>query len=65
MCRSSDKEKQMIPQLGYMSLRSKDNLTLVQIFTDLKTGSIRLARVMTRRTHESLWEPLNELHKES
>jgi hypothetical protein len=55
----------MIPQLGYMSLRSKDNLTLVQIFTDLKTGSIKLARVMTRRTHESLWEPINEVHKES
>jgi hypothetical protein len=55
----------MIPQLGYMSLRSKDNLTLVQIFTDLETGSIKLARVMTRRTPDSLWESLTELQKES
>jgi hypothetical protein len=55
----------MISQVGYMSLRSKDNLTLVQIFTDLETGSIKLARVMTRRTPESLWEPINEVHKES
>jgi hypothetical protein len=55
----------MIPQLGYISLRSKDNLTLVQIFTDLDTGLIKLARVMTRRTKESLWEPINEVHKES
>lgn len=38
---------------------------MVQIFTDLETGSIKLARVMTRRTPESLWESLNELQKES
>jgi hypothetical protein len=55
----------MINTLGYFSLRSKNNLLLVQIFTDLETGSIKLARVMTRRTPESLWEPMNEIHKES
>lgn len=55
----------MIQQLGYLSLRSRDNLVMVQLFTDLETGSIKLARVMTRKTPESLWEPLNEVHKES
>jgi hypothetical protein len=55
----------MIQHLGLLSLRSEDNLLMVQIFTDLETDSIKLARVMTRRTPESLWESLNEVHKES
>ena len=65
MSRSSGEGNSMIQHLGLLSLRSEDNLLMVQIFTDLETDSIKLARVMTRRTPESLWESLNEVHKES
>ena len=49
--------------IGYLQLRSDDDLVMVQIFTDLTTGSIRLARVMTRKTKHSFWEPLTEVKK--
>lgn len=49
--------------IGYLQLRSDDNLVMVQIFSDLETGLIKLARVMTRKTPESLWEPLTEVKK--
>ena len=50
--------------VGYLELRSKDNVYMVQVFTDLSTGSISLARIMKRNT-SGLWEPLSEVAKAS
>lgn len=53
----------MIPQWGYLVLRSKDKKTIVQIFTDLETGSILRATVATRRKPWGRWEPPTEVEK--
>ena len=53
----------MIPQWGYMVLRSQDKKTMVQIFTDLETGSILYAQVCTRRQPWGVWEPPTEVER--
>ena len=53
----------MIPAWGYTVLRSEDKKTMVQIFTDLETGSILYAQVCTRPKPWGVWEPPTEVAK--
>jgi len=53
----------MIPVWGYTVLRSEDKKTMVQIFTDLETGSIIHAQVCTRPKPWGVWEPPTEVTK--
>jgi len=48
---------------GYTVLRSKDKLTMVQIFTDLTTGLIEYTQVCTRAQNWHSWGPPTELEK--
>jgi hypothetical protein len=53
----------MTPTYGYMVLRSQDKKTMVQVFTDLETGSILHAQVCTRPKPWGAWEPPTEVEK--
>ena len=53
----------MIPRWGYLVLKSKDNRTIVQIFTDLDTGLILRATVAHRQRPWGRWEPPTEVEK--
>ena len=57
------KERQMIPTWGYLPLVSRDKLTLVQIFTDLKTGEHLRVTVATRLAPYLSWSPPTEVEK--
>jgi hypothetical protein len=48
-------EELMLPTWGYLPLVSKDKLTLVQIFTDLKTGEHLRITVATRQAPYLTW----------
>lgn len=48
---------------GYTVLRSKDKLTMVQIFTDLSTGLIEYTQVCKRAQPWASWGPPTELEK--
>jgi hypothetical protein len=48
---------------GYTVLRSKDKLTMVQIFTDLSTGLIEYTQVCQRAQSWHSWGPPTELEK--
>lgn len=56
-------EKAMIPIWGYTVLRSKDKLTMVQIFTDLSTGLIEYTQICQRAQSWHSWGPPTELEK--
>ena len=56
-------ERQMIPTWGYLPLVSRDKLTLVQIFTDLKTGEHIRVTVATRLAPYLTWSPPTEVEK--
>jgi hypothetical protein len=53
----------MLPTWGYLPLVSKDKLTLVQIFTDLKTGEHLRITVATRRAPYLTWSPPIEVER--
>ena len=53
----------MTPTYGWLALRSPDKKVLVQIYTDLQTGSILYAEMRTRRTRWGRWELPTELQK--
>jgi hypothetical protein len=48
---------------GYTVLRSKDKLTMVQIFTDLSTGLIEYTQICQRAQNWHSWGPPTELEK--
>ena len=56
-------EKLMLPTWGYIALRSKDKLTMVQVFTDLTTGLIEYTQVCTRAESWHLWGPPKEVER--
>ena len=58
-----DGQPPMTPIWGYTVLRSKDKLTMVQIFTDLTTGLIEYTQVCTRAQSWHSWGPPTELEK--
>lgn len=49
------------PIIGWRPLWSKDRTQLVQIFTDLDTGSILTATVSSRRAPWARWESTHEV----
>lgn len=51
----------MPPVIGWRPLWSKDRLQLVQVFTDLDTGSILATTVTRRRARWARWEPTTEV----
>ena len=53
----------MTPTYGYLLLRSADKKQLVQVYTDLETGSILYAEIRTRRSPWHRWELPTELKK--
>jgi hypothetical protein len=53
----------MTAEYGYMLLRSDDKKTLVQVYTDLETGSILYAEIRTRRSPWHRWELPTELKR--
>jgi hypothetical protein len=56
-------EALMLPTWGYIVLRSRDKLTMVQIFTDLTTGLIEYTQVCTRAESWHLWGPPTEVER--
>ena len=56
-------ETLMLPTWGYIALRSKDKLTMVQVFTDLTTGLIEYTQVCTRAESWHLWGPPTEVER--
>jgi len=56
-------ETLMLPTWGYIVLRSKDKLTMVQVFTDLSTGLIKYTQVCTRAESWHLWGPPTEVER--
>ena len=56
-------EALMLPTWGYVALRSKDKLTMVQVFTDLSTGLIEYTQVCTRAESWHLWGPPTEVER--
>jgi hypothetical protein len=56
-------ETLMLPTWGYLPLMSKDKLTLVQIFTDLKTGEHLRITVATRLAPYLSWSPPIEVER--
>ena len=59
----NDGEPPMIPTWGYLPLVSRDKLTLVQIFTDLKTGEHLRITVATRLAPYLSWSPPIEVER--
>ena len=59
----NDGEPTMIPTWGYLPLVSRDKLTLVQIFTDLKTGEHLRITVATRLAPYLSWSPPIEVER--
>ena len=53
----------MPPIVGWVPLWSEDRKTLVQIFTDLDTGSMIVTTVAQRRALWSIWEPPTEVRR--
>ena len=53
----------MTPAYGYLLLRSADKKQLVQVYTDLKTGSILYAEMRTRHSPWARWELPTELKR--
>jgi hypothetical protein len=53
----------MIPTWGYLPLVSRDKLTLVQIFTDLKTGEHIRITVAHRLAPYLTWSPPIEVER--
>lgn len=49
--------------VGYTVLKSADNTTMVQIFTDLETGQLVRASVATRAAAWGTWGPPTEVEK--
>lgn len=49
--------------VGYTVLKSDDDRLMVQIFTDLQTGSLLYAQVATRLTPWGAWGPPTEVQK--
>ena len=58
-----DGQPTMIPTWGYLPLVSRDKLTLVQIFTDLKTGEHIRVTVATRLAPYLTWSPPTEVEE--
>ena len=56
-------ETLMLPTWGYIALKSKDKLTMVQVFTDLTTGLIEYTQVCTRAESWHLWGPPTEVER--
>ena len=56
-------ETLMLPTWGYIVLKSKDKLTMVQVFTDLTTGLIEYTQVCTRAESWHLWGPPTEVER--
>jgi hypothetical protein len=56
-------ETLMLPTWGYLPLVSKDKLTLVQIFTDLKTGEHLRITVATRQARYLTWSLPTEVER--
>lgn len=59
----NDGQQTMIPIWGYRQLVSKDKLTLVQIFTDLKTGEHLRITVATRLAPYLNWSLPTEVER--
>jgi hypothetical protein len=53
----------MLPTWGYVALRSKDKLTLVQIFTDSATEEIVKVTVATRQAPWMTFASITEVEK--
>ena len=53
----------MLPTWGYLPLVSRDKLTLVQIFTDLKTGEHIRITVAHRLAPYLSWSPPIEVER--
>ena len=56
-------ETLMLPTWGYVALRSKDKLTLVQIFTDSATEEIVKVTVATRQAPWMTFASITEVEK--
>jgi hypothetical protein len=56
-------EELMLPTWGYLPLVSRDKLTLVQIFTDLKTGEHIRITVAHRLAPYLSWSPPIEVER--
>jgi hypothetical protein len=59
----NDGKPPMIPTWGYLPLVSRDKLTLVQIFTDLKTGEHIRVTVAHRLAPYLSWSPPIEVER--
>jgi hypothetical protein len=59
----NDGQPTMIPTWGYTVLRSRDKLTMVQIFTDLTTGLIEYTQVCQRAESWHSWGPPIEVQR--
>jgi len=59
----NDGKQTMIPTWGYLPLVSKDKLTLVQIFTDLKTGEHLRITVAHRSAPYLTWSSPIEVER--
>lgn len=59
------KPRVLPPIVGWVPLWSEDRKTLVQIFTDLDSGSMIVTTVAQRRALWSIWEPPTEVRRDS